>query len=76
MFQFDNELPHYGGMESSAMYDPHRSMSNLPLSHSGLNHGPGGQLYPPYTSSSSNMPGVMSSTQDSQLKRDKDSIYS
>lgn len=58
------------------MYDPpHRSIPNHPLStHTGnLNHGPIPQ-YPSY-SPSNNMPSVMNSPQDGQLKRDKDAIY-
>ncbi|XP_050404557.1 homeobox protein Meis1 isoform X1 [Patella vulgata] len=70
--RFDNDIPHYGGMESAGMYDPHRSMGTHPLTHS---HTGSIHQYPSYTTSSS-MPGVMSTTQDSQLKRDKDSIYS
>ncbi|XP_046343410.1 homeobox protein Meis1-like isoform X1 [Haliotis rufescens] len=76
--RFDNELPHYGSMDASAMYSDPRSLPSHPLTHSStsLNHGPSPiHQYPPYTSSST-MPGVMSSTQDNQLKRDKDSIYS
>ncbi|ESO91996.1 hypothetical protein LOTGIDRAFT_121570, partial [Lottia gigantea] len=69
-----NEMPHYGGMESAGMYgDPHRSMGTHPLSHS---HSGSIHQYPSSYTSSSSMPGVMSTTQDSQLKRDKDSIYS
>ncbi|XP_041352627.1 homeobox protein Meis1-like isoform X2 [Gigantopelta aegis] len=77
--RFENDLSHYGNMDGSGMYgDPHRSLSNHPLTHSGanLNHGPSPiHQYPPYTSSSA-MSGVMSTTQDSQMKRDKDSLYS
>lgn len=70
--QFENDLPaHYpgggglGGMPDS-MYD--RSLPNHPLhQQSPMHH------YPPYSTNSS-MPPVNSS-QDSQLKRDKDAIY-
>lgn len=70
--QFENDLPaHYpgggglGGMPDS-MYD--RSLPNHPLhQQSSMHH------YPPYSTNSS-MPPVNSS-QDSQLKRDKDAIY-
>ncbi|XP_059159105.1 homeobox protein Meis1-like [Physella acuta] len=80
--QYDGELPGYGAMEASGgMYgDPHRAMAvSHPLSHSGLNHASSAlhQPYPsPYSSTPSTMPGVMSGSQDSQMKRDKDSIYS
>lgn len=74
-FQYENDIPaHYpgpiGGMDG--MYDSHRTLPNHPALHQS-NIGSGMHQYPPYTSSSS-MPGV-SSSQDSQLKRDKDSIY-
>ncbi|XP_074640050.1 homeobox protein Meis1-like isoform X2 [Tubulanus polymorphus] len=84
--RYDNEIPHYGttNMDGHSMYDPHaaahhnRSMqSHLSAGHTGLNHGPPSlhHQYSPYSSNSS-MPSVMTSTQpDSQLKRDKDSIY-
>ncbi|XP_011441096.3 homeobox protein Meis1 [Magallana gigas] len=70
--RFENDLPaHYpgggglGGMPDS-MYD--RSLPNHPLhQQSPMHH------YPPYSTNSS-MPPVNSS-QDSQLKRDKDAIY-
>ncbi|KAL5008494.1 hypothetical protein ScPMuIL_014075 [Solemya velum] len=72
-----NDIPaHYGnlaGMES--MYDPHRSLPSHPLPHSSLNHAPSIHQYPPYTSSSSVSAVMGNSTQDNQLKRDKDSIY-
>ncbi|CAG5134279.1 unnamed protein product, partial [Candidula unifasciata] len=81
--QYDTELPGYGGMEAAAsMYgDPHRAMAaaSHQLSHAGLNHSSAAlhQPYPnPYTSSATTMPGVMGGSQDSQMKRDKDSIYS
>lgn len=86
-FQLENDFPsHYGnaalaGMES--MYDPHRtsipSGHSLPSPHTGVgNHG--GSMhpssYPPYSTSNSSMTGMgTNSTQDSQIKRDKDSIY-
>lgn len=61
---------HYGpsitGMPDS-MYEPHR-LPNIHQSPPGMGH----QSYPPYSTNSS-MP--VSSSQDSQLKRDKDSIY-
>ncbi|KAK7504910.1 hypothetical protein BaRGS_00003938, partial [Batillaria attramentaria] len=68
---------HYSTMDAgSGMYpDPHRSMGSHPLSHGSLNHTSPLHQYPPYTSAST-MSGVMSSSQDSQIKRDKDSIYS
>lgn len=50
-----------GGMDN--MYDSHRYQSPPGMGH---------QSYPPYSTNSS-MP--VSSSQDSQLKRDKDSIY-
>ncbi|XP_064603993.1 homeobox protein Meis1-like isoform X2 [Liolophura sinensis] len=75
--RYENDLPHYGSMDNhTGMYDPHRgSVASHPgLGHSTLNHSSIHQ-YPPYTSPS-NMPAVMnSSSQDSQLKRDKDSVY-
>ncbi|BFZ07901.1 hypothetical protein BsWGS_10939 [Bradybaena similaris] len=81
--QYDTELPGYGSMEAAAgMYgDPHRAMAaaSHQLSHAGLNHSSSAlhQPYPnPYSSSAASMPGVMGSSQDSQMKRDKDSIYS
>jgi len=77
----ENEFPaHYpggalAGMEN--MYDPHRT--SIPSGHlppHSVNHG--GSMhssYPPYSTSNS-MAGVGTNpTQDSQLKRDKDSIY-
>lgn len=86
---YDSEMPGYGhaGMDAATagMYatDPHRaamSVASHPLSHSGLNHGSPTlhQPYPatPYSSASSNMGGVMPNSQDAQIKRDKDSIYS
>ena len=65
-------------MAEHGMYDPHRQ--HMPhLSHSpGLNHTPSIQShYPPYSSSGGSMPGLnpVTSTADSQLKRDKDAIY-
>ena len=73
----------YPGMEGVAsMYpDPHRSAmtGSHPLSHSGLNHSSSGvhQPYPtPYSTASTTMPGVMGGGNDSQMKMDKDSIYS
>ncbi|CAE1297901.1 MEIS1 [Acanthosepion pharaonis] len=72
--RYENEIPYGTSMEG--MYDPpHRSIPNHPLStHTGnLNHGPIPQ-YPSY-SPSNNMPSVMNSPQDGQLKRDKDAIY-
>lgn len=77
--RYDSELPHYGStaMAEHGMYDPHRQHMTH-LSHSpGLNHTPSIQShYPPYSSSGS-MPGLnpVTSTADSQLKRDKDAIY-
>ena len=78
VFQYDGgEMTHYGGMEGgSGMYDP-RSMSGHPLSHGSLNHASPLHQYPPYSAASaSGMSSVMSTSQDSQIKRDKDSIYS
>ncbi|PVD26639.1 hypothetical protein C0Q70_14317 [Pomacea canaliculata] len=75
--RYDGEMAaHYGTMDGGpGMYDPHRTMSGHPLSHAGaLNHASALHQYPPYTSASS-MSGVMTSSQDSQIKRDKDSIY-
>ncbi|XP_063427666.1 homeobox protein Meis1-like isoform X2 [Mytilus trossulus] len=68
---YENDMPsHYGpsitGMPDS-MYEPHR-LPNIHQSPPGMGH----QSYPPYSTNSS-MP--VSSSQDSQLKRDKDSIY-
>lgn len=81
--QYDSELPGYGAMEAAAgMYgDPHRAMAaaSHQLSHAGLNHTGSSlhQPYPsPYSTSSTTMPGVMGGSHDSQMKRDKDSIYS
>ncbi|XP_045187479.1 homeobox protein Meis1-like [Mercenaria mercenaria] len=80
--RLENDFPaHYGGalagMES--MYDPHRtsipSGHSIPP-HSSVNHG--GSMhssYPPYSTSNSMTSMGTNSTQDSQLKRDKDSIY-
>lgn len=80
--RLENDFPaHYGGalagMES--MYDPHRtsipSGHSIPP-HSSVNHG--GSMhssYPPYSTSNSMASMGTNSTQDSQLKRDKDSIY-
>ncbi|XP_064621835.1 homeobox protein Meis1-like isoform X2 [Lineus longissimus] len=86
--RYENELPHYGpnAMDGhTAMYDAHLSSHRNMPSHLGpghttnLSHGPTlpHHQYPPYSSPSNNsMPGVMNSSQpDSQLKRDKDSIY-
>lgn len=79
--RLENDFPaHYGGalagMES--MYDPHRT--SIPSQHSipphSVNHG--GSMhssYPPYSTSNSMSSMGANSTQDSQLKRDKDSIY-
>ncbi|KAK3583138.1 hypothetical protein CHS0354_027542 [Potamilus streckersoni] len=57
------------------MYDPHRtSLSSHALPpHTSINHAPSIHQYPPYSTSSSMAMG--NSTQDSQVKRDKDSIY-
>lgn len=69
-FQYENDLPsHYGPSIGSmdSMYESHR-LQNLHQSPPGMGH----QSYPPYSTNSS-MP--VSSSQDSQLKRDKDSIY-
>ena len=79
LFQYDGEMAHYGGMDGgSGMYDPHRAMATgHPLSHGSLNHASPLHQYPPYSASSaSGMSSVMSTSQDSQIKRDKDSIYS
>ncbi|BFZ12330.1 hypothetical protein BsWGS_15369 [Bradybaena similaris] len=78
---YDSELPGYAQMEAAAgMYgDPHRGIGGHSLSHAGLNHTSPAlhQPYPnPYSTSSTTMPGVMMGSQDSQMKRDKDSIYS
>lgn len=78
-FQFENDIPaHYNnalaGMES--MYDPHRT--SIPSGHTlptHTNHGPSLHQYPPYSTSSSMSGMANSTTQDSQLKRDKDSVY-
>ncbi|XP_060069945.1 homeobox protein Meis1-like [Ylistrum balloti] len=73
--RYENDIPaHYPGSIAGmdGMYESHRTLPNHPALHQG-NLTPGMHQYPPYTSSSS-MPGV-SSSQDSQLKRDKDSIY-
>lgn len=68
---------------SASMYgaatDPHRGMQGH-LAHSpGLPHPtPPGLQSPhyPYSNNSSSMPGgVMNTSSDSQIKRDKDSIY-
>jgi hypothetical protein len=70
LFQYENDLPsHYGPSIGSmdSMYESHR-LQNLHQSPPGMGH----QSYPPYSTNSS-MP--VSSSQDSQLKRDKDSIY-
>lgn len=78
--RFENDIPaHYGnaalaGMES--MYDPHRT--SIPSGHTlptHTNHGPSLHQYPPYSTSSSMSGMANSTTQDSQLKRDKDSVY-
>ncbi|KAK7104493.1 homeobox protein Meis1-like isoform X1 [Littorina saxatilis] len=77
--RYDGEMAHYGGMDGgSGMYDPHRGMSaGLPLSHASLNHTSPLHQYPSYSAASAaGMPSVMSTSQDSQIKRDKDSIYS
>ena len=85
--QYDNELPHYGSMDGhgSSIYDPHRGhtamQASAALSHSpSFTHAPSAtglqNPYPNYSTPSSSMPGVMnSSSADSQIKRDKDSIY-
>ena len=82
VFQYDNELGHYGtGMDSHSMYDPHSGHRNMAphLAHSpGLNHGPSLQgHYPGYGTSGTAMSNSMNAVAqpDSQLKRDKDSIY-
>lgn len=73
--QYDGEMAHYGSMDGgTGMYDPHRSMAGHPLSHGALNHASALHQYPSYTSAST-MSGVMSTSQDSQIKRDKDTIY-
>eukprot|EP00106_Octopus_bimaculoides_P018489 XP_014785931.1 PREDICTED: homeobox protein Meis1-like isoform X2 [Octopus bimaculoides] len=72
--RYENDIPY--GTCVEGMYDPpHRSIPSHPLSThaANLNHGPIPQ-YPSY-SPSNNMPGVVNSSQDGQLKRDKDAIY-
>lgn len=72
--RYDTELAPYG-MEghTASMYDPHRGLPPMHQNHTSPIQG----HYPPYSTPSSNMPGVISPTSaaDSQLKRDKDSIY-
>ncbi|XP_013382018.1 homeobox protein Meis1 [Lingula anatina] len=81
--RYDNESLHYGsvdGHRAATMYESHHTMQ--PLSHlphtspnSSISHGSSIHQYPPYSTAGS-VPGVMNTTQDSQLKRDKDAIYS
>ena len=83
---YDGEMPStYDSMQASGGMggypDPHRAMaavaSGHPLSsHTGLNSLPH-QPYPtPYSTASTTIPGMVTGSQDSQMKMDKDSIYS
>jgi len=83
LFQYDNELSHYGGIDGhgpGSMYgghaDPHRSMPPHLTSHSPPFSHSTTQNYPT-NYSGSGMQNVMgsSSPADSQLKRDKDAVY-
>lgn len=89
--RYDSEMAHgYGGMDTHSMhgdpYGTHGRSMHMPAHSPGLNHGPPsmGSHYPGaggYGSSTGSAPGMTPSSMnsvaqpDSQLKRDKDSIY-